>query len=264
MNVKESRLIRQQLDRLQKAEMKWLRYQPEGRKVSAGDFIRKKVPKKLMDTLESAFEKGFGYIFEKGTGLIERSGNLDAVRENSAYHFTMLRQGISKETIRNFDVSASNKTWANKSLTSVEGAALGVFGIGLPDIPVFLGMIFKSIYEIAASYGFDYRSQAERGFILSIIRIAASEGSERILASQECDRIGELIDGGNESEVTCTVDEIRNTSTLLASSMLVAKFIQGFTLIGTVGGVFNYMWIHKISAIARIKYKKRFLFRLTK
>lgn len=264
MNIKEGRLVRQQLDRLQKAEMKFLRYQPEGMKFSGGDFVRKKVPKKLMDTLEAAFEKGFGYIFDKGTGLIERSGNLDAAKENAAYHYTLLRQGISKESLRNFDVSASNKTWTNKGISSIEGAALGVFGIGLPDIPVFLGMIFKSIYEIAASYGFDYKSQAERAFILSIIRIAASEGSERILASRECDRIGELIDGGCESDVICNSEEITSTSTKLASSMLVAKFIQGFTLVGTVGGVFNYLWIHRISTIARIKYKKRFLLRLAK
>jgi hypothetical protein len=127
-----------------------------------------------------------------------------------------------------------------------------------------LGMIFKSIYEIAASYGFDYRTMAERKYILSIIRIAATEGSERIFESQACDRIGEQIDAGLDSEIICTKDDIKETSNLLASSMLVAKFIQGITLVGTVGGAFNYFWIQKISKIARIKYKKRFLMRLTK
>jgi hypothetical protein len=48
----------------------------------------------------------------------------------------------------------------------------------------------------------------------------------------------------------------------LASSMLVAKFIQGITLVGTIGGGFNYYWIHRITKIAGIKYKKRFLQRL--
>lgn len=259
MAYKETRLIRQQLKHLRKAELKLLRYRPDSRSGFGGDYIRSKVPVKLLTMLESAFEKGFLYIFEKGTPLIERSGNLVGVREKSAYHHSVIKRQISKEAIRNFDVSASNKSWANKGISTVEGAALGVFGIGLPDIPVFLGMIFKSIYETAASYGFNYKSPQERAYILALIRVAATKDSERIVESEECDRIGELIDAGQGADICATSDEIKRTSNLLASSMLVAKFIQGITLVGTLGGGFNYYWIHRITKIARLKYKKRFL-----
>jgi len=266
MKNTENRLIKQQMKHLQKAEAKLLRYRPDSRSLFGGGAIRKKIPEKLITVLESAFEKGFLYIFDKGTPLIERTGNLEAIREKSAYHHTVIKRQISKQSIKNFDVSATNKSWANKGISTVEGAALGVFGIGLPDIPVFLGMIFKSIYETAASYGFDYKKPAERAYILSLIRVAATKESQRIMESEECDRIGQLIDAGQGEEVACTredlTDDIKKTSQQLASSMLVAKFIQGFTLVGTIGGGFNYYWIHRITKVATLKYKKRFLQKL--
>lgn len=259
MANKETRLIKQQLKHLRKAELRLLRYRPDRKAGFGGEFIRSKVPEKLLSILESAFEKGFFYIFDKGTAFIERSGNLVGVKEKSAYHRSVIKRHISKEAIRNFDVSASNKSWANKGISTVEGAALGVFGIGLPDIPVFLGMIFKSIYETAASYGFNYTSPAERAYILALIRVAATKDSERIIESEVCDRIGELIDAGQDKEIIASTEDIKRTSNLLASSMLVAKFIQGITLVGTLGGGFNYYWIHRITKVARLKYKKRFL-----
>ncbi len=263
MLSKETRLIKHQLKRLRKAELKMLRYRPDRRPVFGEDAIRSKVPVKLLTMLESAFEKGFLYIFDKGTPLIERSGNLVGIREKSAYHHTVIKRQISRESIRNFDVSASNKSWTNKGISTAEGAALGVFGIGLPDIPVFLGMIFKSIYETAASYGFNYTLPAERAYILALIRVAATKDSERIIESEECDRIGELIDAGQSAETISSPEDIKKTSNLLASSMLVAKFIQGITLVGVLGGGFNYYWIHRITKIARMKYKKRFLQKLS-
>lgn len=259
MQNRETRLIRQQLKHLRKAELKLLRYRPDSKPFFGGEIIRNKVPDKLLSVLESAFEKGFQYMFSKGTTLIERSGNLNGVKEKSAYHHTVIKRQISKESIKNFDVSASNKSWANKGISTVEGAALGVFGIGLPDIPVFLGVIFKSIYETAASYGFNYTSPEERAYILSLIRVASTKGSARIIESENCDRIGELIDAGQGAEVAVTPEDIKRTSNLLASSMLIAKFIQGITLVGTLGGGFNYYWIHRITKIAGMKYKKRFL-----
>ena len=259
MESKEVRLVKHHLKHIRKAELKLLRYRPDSNSFLDGAFIRKKVPKKLLSILESAFEKSFLYIFNKGTGFIEKSGDLNGIKEKSAYHHAVIKGQISKESIKNFDVSASNSSWANKGISTVEGAALGVFGIGIPDIPLFMGVIFKSIYETAASYGFHYTNDKERVYILALIRVAATKGSARILESEYCDKIGQLIDAGQGSSITLTAEDIKLTSNLLASSMLVAKFIQGITLVGALGGGFNYYWIHKITKIARLKYKKRFL-----
>jgi len=251
------------MSKIEKKEAKLLSYNPDSKmNINVWEKIRGKIPAKALNALETAFEKGFAFIFEKGTGLIEKTGKLNEVKAQTALNYYELSQGISKAALKNFDTAAGNKSLSNKSISTVEGAALGVFGIGLPDIPVFLGVIFKSIYEIAASYGFDYASDRERAYILSIIRIAASSEAEKIMESKECDDIGEAIDSGTATEDIFTEEKIRETSSMLATSLLVAKFIQGMTLVGVIGAAFNYSWVSKVSRIAKIKYKKRFLQKL--
>ena len=55
---------------------------------------------------------------------------------------------------------------------------MGLLGMGLPDIPLFLGVLLKSIYEIAVSYGFSYDTEEEQIFILKMIETALSHGNE--------------------------------------------------------------------------------------
>lgn len=262
MKTDETRLLRLQLAHLARQENRFLRFRSgKGEDVDEGK-IRSKIPAKLLSTLESAFQKGFAYIFDKGTSLIEKSGNLTGVREEAADHYALLSRGITKERLKNFDISAGNRSWTNKGLTTLEGAALGVFGIGLPAIPVFLGVLFKTVYEISASYGFDYKSPAERAYILALIRVAASQGGDRLMESRNCDRLGERIDNGLYDGDGPTPEDIQIASNRLASSTLVAKFVQGITFVGVLGAGFNYYWIHRVSRIALMKYKRRFLTRL--
>ena len=262
MKTDETRLLRLQLAHLARQENRFLRFRSgKGEDVDEGK-IRSKIPAKLLSTLESAFQKGFAYIFDKGTSLIEKSGNLTGVREEAADHYALLSRGITKERLKNFDISAGNRSWTNKGLTTLEGAALGVFGIGLPAIPVFLGVLFKTVYEISASYGFDYKSPAERAYILALIRVAASQGGDRLMESRNCDRLGERIDNGLYDGDGPTPEDIQIASNRLASSTLVAKFVQGITFVGVLGAGFNYYWIHRVSRIALMKYNRRFLTRL--
>ena len=63
-------------------------------------------------------------------------------------------------------------------LGEVEGVGMGFFGLGLPDIPLFLGVLLKSIYEVALSYGYTYDTQEEQIFILKLIETALSHGEQ--------------------------------------------------------------------------------------
>ena len=47
-------------------------------------------------------------------------------------------------------------------ISGVSGIGLGLLGLGLPDIAVLTGLILKSIYEIAVSYGYDYQREEEQ------------------------------------------------------------------------------------------------------
>ena len=122
------------------------------------------------------------------------------------------------------------------SITTVEGIGLGVLGIVLPDIVLFIGMILKGTYEIALRYGYSYDSSAEKYLILKMIDTALLKCDEWERSNAE---IGEILCTPPLVSDESIKEEIANTAKLFATNMLVLKFIQGLPVVGIVGGVFN-------------------------
>ncbi len=261
---KEMQLLQKELNKVEHQENKmfYFRYEPTADAGISGK-IRKKIPEKAMNALEIAFEKGFMFLFEKGDSIIEKTGSLEKAREQWQYYKESLDRMIIPQTLKAVSHSASGRVNMSKGVTTAEGSALGIFGIGLPDIPIFLAMLLKTTYEIAASYGIDYRNEEEKKYTLALLKVAFSGGSERLKHSAECDEIGKSIDDGEFVDTEITDEDITVVSQVLATDMLVAKFIQGITFVGVIGGPLNYRLVHKVSKIAKIKYKKRFLYRLS-
>lgn len=127
--------------------------------------------------------------------------------------------------------------------------------MGIPDIPVFLGVLLKSIYEIALSYGFSYDTEEERIFILKLIEAALSHEEE--LAGRNTE-LNLWIQGGRTFDISRS-DQERRTSDALSRELLYLKFVQGVPVLGVVGGVSDMVYQKKISDYAALKYKRRFL-----
>ncbi len=130
--------------------------------------IAQKIPQKLEDTLKVAFRKAFYMMFEKGNGWIEKTISDDLALEYQVNAFRM-QQSPTKQSWKKLKKSSQKKGSMNVMLTTVEGVALGTLGIGLPDIPIFMGMLLKGLYETAISYGFDYQTEEEQIFLLWLI-----------------------------------------------------------------------------------------------
>ena len=93
---------------------------------------------------------------------------------------------------------------------------------------------------------------------MSLMRLAAAPDDEKGEYSRACDELAELIDSENAPDDIISSEVIKETSDMMSTAMLVAKFIQGITIAGAVGAAFNYSWMKKISTVADIKYKERF------
>lgn len=61
----------------------------------------------------------------------------------------------------------------------LEGVGLGILGIGLPDIPLFLGALLRGFYQIALSYGVDVRQDEEQIYLLLLLACAAVPQQEQ-------------------------------------------------------------------------------------
>lgn len=220
--------------------------------------VESKVPESLKSSLDKAFYKAFKIIFEKGTKYIEKLFNKNKIQFNHNLNDYSLNKNLDKGSLKRIDKHAERSKLLNTSISTIQGAGLGLLGLGLPDIPLFTAMILKSIYEISLSYGFLYEIEEEKVFVLNLINAALTNGEIQRKYNHRIDTIGDKIDKHIQFQYDLN-KEIVNTSKILSSSMLTSKFVQGIPVVGVVGSIVNYKIINKISRYSSIKYKKRYL-----
>jgi len=243
-------------DALCKREQAFLERRKTKKDSALNRLLAEKVPEKLQRTLDAAFEKAFLLIFEKGAGVIEKTYRQDALRDEYKVRLYADELRRSRKTLRAFSKSAEKAGRKNLLLSGAAGVGMGLLGIGLPDIPLFTGMILKCIYEIALRYGFGHDSEQEKYFILLLIEGAVSYG-DRLL---ETDRKIEAYSlSPRLPEGYSPPEQIARTSGVLSRELLYMKFLQGIPIAGAVGGAYDMIYMKRISEYAEIKYHKRFL-----
>lgn len=152
-----------------KAEERFLRHAMPARTAGWQEKITRYVPQKLEATLHTAFYKAFELIFDKGTPVIEKTYQREKKEQNYKINAYAAEVRDTRHALRAFGREAGASRNLNLAVSAVEGVGMGFFGLGLPDIPLFLGVLLKSIYEVALSYGYTYDTQEEQIFILKLI-----------------------------------------------------------------------------------------------
>lgn len=217
--------------------------------------VEDKIPEELTSKLELAFYKGFEVVFNKGAVLIEKTYNKDDISMDfKAYRNILLND---MDALVYFRKRLDKSLKKDLTLTALEGTGLGVLGIGLPDIPIFIGVILRSIYKIAATYGFDYTLDCERCYILKLITGAMSRGEGRERINKQLKRMEYLIDNGIY-EVNLD-REMKKAASLMTNELITFKFVQGMPVVGVLGGYTNVKTLNRIVTYAHLKYERRCL-----
>lgn len=249
------KLLKQEERMLAMAEKKAEKKQA-GEKKGFADQIQERIPEKLVATLDAAFYRAFFLIFEKGTGVIEKTFQGEELQLEFEVNDFRVNKKPNKRSLQKLDAAGKKSRALNAAITTAEGVGLGLLGIGIPDIPLFLGMLLKGLYEIASSYGYDYTRREEQIYILRILSAGLAEGGEKREKDKQVDSWVGLAEQGVGRSFE---EEVRMAADSLSRGMLMAKFIQGLPLIGVVGGVSNPIFYRKIMSYAVLKYKKRYL-----
>lgn len=248
--------IKKQWRAMEKKELSFLEKQFETGTSVISDAVEAKMPEKFQETLKNLFSKAFDLIFEKGTDVIEktyRKGRHDAAfRQNTLEH----ELNETKTTAGSFARHSGAARTKNMIISGFEGIGFGAFGVAVPDIPIFTAMILKSVYETALSYGYDYRSDEERLFILKIIETSTLHGDDLYHSDKA---INKWIHAGKPLDISID-EQIKKTSDSLAFDLLTSKMIQKIPVVGILGGTYNIIFIKNLTAYADLKYKRRFLF----
>ena len=220
------------------------------------------IPKKLSGTLDAAFAKGFALIFEKGTGIIEKTYNKEKKKANFQVNTYASELMADKQSVRQFTKQAKSARATNLLVSSVEGVGLGLVGAGIPDIPLFAAVVLKSVYEVALSYGYDYQTDEEKVFILKVIEVAMYDEEKFVEENAELNALIDEIVADGDTLAGYEVDkeaQIKLTARALSHEMLYTKFLQGQLIIGIAGGIFDPVYVNRISNYAVLKYRRRFL-----
>ena len=246
--------LQKEWEKLKKQEQRFLLKRMEKKDTLLNRTLADKVPPKLQSTLDTAFSKAFELVFEKGTGVIEKTYKKEKLEQEYQVHQYAAKLSQDKKSLRTFSNKARETGAKNLLFSGVSGIGMGVLGIGLPDIPVFTGMILKNIYEIALQYGYGYETREEKYFILLVIQGAVSYGE----ALEQADRkLNEFIENQRIPEGYEERKHIQKTAGMLSKELLYMKFLQGIPIAGVVGGAYDAVYMQCITAYAGLKYKRR-------
>lgn len=243
-------------EKLRSQEQRFLSKRMEKKENALNRILAEKVPSKLQSTLDIAFAKAFELIFEKGTGIIEKTYQKEKLEQDyKVQHYTA---EIKKDTksLRGFSKRTKETGTKNLLISGAAGVGMGLLGIGLPDIPVFTGMILKNIYEIALHYGYGYETGEEKYFILLLIQGGVSYGEQSKQIDRELNKFietGEIPHGHDEKQ------QIQITAGTLSKELLYMKFLQGIPIAGVVGGAYDAIYMQHITEYAGLKYRHRYL-----
>lgn len=222
------------------------------------DKVEEKIPEKVSKVLKKTFYKAFEKTFVNGEQLLEKTFDKEELSFEFDINDYRVKRQPSKKSLKIVDKYAEKNQYKNKSFIAIEGISMGVVGISLLDIPVFLGMILKGIYETALSYGYDYRSDKEKVFILRMI----SASLDNTNTKRRKDYLAESVLFNNK--LYDLEKEMELASESLTNALLMAKFIQSFFAVGVIGGMMSVAIYNDILEYVTIKYKKRYLFSLQK
>lgn len=232
-------------------------------------FVRRWVPKTLQKTLDAAFGKAFYAVFDKGAIIIEKTYNKnEEIRQFRFNKKQMEQETFTKKAVRRFEKQCKHTINRNLLISFFEGFGFGLVGMGLPDIPVMVSVLLKSIYEISISYGFSYTSEKEKLFILHIIEAALDSGNS---LREKNAFLNDMIDvyvtdakngnrlAGDMLDMEKVKAQVEATANSLSKQLLYWKFVQSKGVIGIIGGMSDIIYLKRITDYAFLKYKRRFL-----
>lgn len=262
MDKQRTRLIRRELLNLQLQEQKLCQEAMRGKSVNWKAALEKKVPDKVYSGLQSAFRTGFALVFRQGRKLIEMTYRKEDLKSSHLQRNAAVQTQASRKDLKQMQKSAHQSDGWNLAATTAEGVALGILGVGLPDIVLFLTTLLKGIYETALHYGFEYESPQEQYLILKMMSASLKTGRAWIQENEAVDRLLE------EEAIVVSTEvlqlQLEQTASVFAMDMLVLKLIQGMPVVGILGGAANPMYYHKVMKYVQRKYRKRYLLKQLK
>lgn len=247
--------VEAELKKVEKQEQRFLEKRREKKESHLNQLLAEKVPEQMQAKLDDAFAKAFHVILTKGTVVIEKTYKKDKLENDYKFKESVAEANQNKKNLRAFSKDAGKTGVKNLAISGATGVGMGLLGVGIPDIPVFTGMILKQIYETALNYGFEYESEDEQYFALMLIQGSVSYG-DKLEAVDE--QINQFIKRESMPDYVDMDKLIKQTAGCLSKELLYMKFLQGIPVAGAIGGAYDAIYMKRIAEYSEMKYRRRF------
>ena len=137
----KQRVVEKEWKKLRKAEKAFLDKNREVRIMGWQKKVEQYVPQKLNNTLQKGFEKAFDTVFQKGTGIIEKTYNKEKRQQTYRMNEITAEVKQNRRSLKAFSKQAAATKTLNMALSTAEGVGMGVLRMGLPDIPIYLSLL---------------------------------------------------------------------------------------------------------------------------
>ena len=134
-------------EELLKKEETYLSNREQKKESKLNQFLAQKVPEKLQGTLDTAFAKAFHVVFDKGTGVIEKTYKKEQLEQEYKINEFTAQVRQNRKSLRKISKKASSAGRANLLISGTAGIGMGLVGVGIPDIPVFTALMLKKMEE---------------------------------------------------------------------------------------------------------------------
>lgn len=269
--TREERLRERRLSKLERKEERLLEEkQPSFLSRKAAEMaspvihkVKEKLPSKAEQTaqksaelLQKAFEKSFDVVLEKGSSWI---GKICGEEKKLRRYEVFSQKTLSSWELSKLGCEVAARASANMVFSSVQGGMMGALGIGLPDVPIFLAAVFKTLFEISLSFGYPYDTKQEQTYQMLLICAAVGEEAERKQAAVDANIVAQQIRMGTGICSVSFEEAKQRASKALCSAALMGKMVQGAPIIGVYGGFRNGVLLKQIGTVAAVKYQQRML-----
>jgi hypothetical protein len=217
----------------------------------------KRKPSFLDETAKKLQAKANRIIPEKAHKAITQAIKQMTRLVMSGSGFTTPRAILSDASLEMKEAKILQRIKFYRSTAAAEGAATGYGGIllGMADLPLWLSIKMKMLFEIAANYGFDTKDYRERIFIMYIFQLAFSSQKHRNMI------YGIISDWDNQWKILpkdITQLDWRSYWEEYRDHIDLAKLLQLVPGVGAlVGAIVNYNLTDRLGEFAMNAYRMR-------
>lgn len=224
------------------------------------------VPARVMEILGDGVEAGLRAVTNLADHTVDSAdvlaefGSLGIPAESIT--------GLANADLRIMDDICEATVSRNTLYAALEGAGCGLGGLALvaADIPLLLGLSFRTVRKVAACYGFDPKDVGERAIAFKVFELAIGGTRDRYDKLLELEALSDELDGLDPKEraekaaVMGALITSREVIKKVVASLFSRKVVQAIPLVGaTVGGGFNYYFVSDVGRVAQQVYRRRLL-----